>query len=235
MTACPGLCSGVLFSASNEVPSMVGAVAIRRIHSGLRALIAFVIFAGMFASIVSPAFAAGAQSGDLQGHITTAAGAAIAGATVTAASPTGSYNSKTDASGYFRIIGMNVDTYTISISSPGYETLVLRGVTLEGDQAVNVGTQTLSKTTAVIGRTTGRSPSSVFQPAQTTDSYTISGDRILETTGKTAAIDETALALAGCRAFRSPTRVRSRSAGWSADGSRLPARRRRLHRAVLRE
>lgn len=174
---------------------MVGAVALRRIHSGLRALLAFVIFAGMFASIVSPAFAAGGQSGNMQGLITTAAGGPVANANVTAASPTGSYTAKTDGSGYFRIIGMNVDTYTISIASPGYETLVLRGVTVEGDQNVNVGTQVLSKTTAVIGRTVGRSPSSVFQPAQTTDSYTISGDRILQTTGKNASIDENALAL----------------------------------------
>jgi hypothetical protein len=175
---------------------MVGAVAFGRIHSGLRAFIALVIFAGMVCSLVSPAFAAGGQSGHLQGVITNGAtGQPIAGVTISAASPTGTYTAKTGGDGSFQIVGMNVDTYTVSASSGGFETLVLRGVTLEGDQTVNIGSQALSKVASVIGRTTGRSPSSVFQPAQTTDAYTISGDRILQTTGKTASIDEVALAL----------------------------------------
>jgi hypothetical protein len=149
----------------------------------------------MVCSLVSPAFAAGGQSGNLQGTVADANGAPLSGVAISAASPTGSYTAKTDDKGNFQIIGMNVDTYTVSASYSGFDTLVLRGITIEGDQTVNLGSETLSKVQAVIGRVTGRSPSSVFQPAQTTDSYTISGDRILQTTGKTASTDETALAL----------------------------------------
>ena len=175
---------------------MVGAVALRRIHSGLRALLACVLLAGMVSSLTSPAFAAGGQAGNLSGVITNGAtGQPVSGATISAASPTGSYTAKTDDKGAFQIIGMNVDTYTVSAQAPGFDTLVLRGITIEGDQNVNIGSQALSKTTQVIGRVAGRSPSSVFQPRQTTDAYTISGDRILQTTGKTAATDERALAL----------------------------------------
>jgi hypothetical protein len=174
---------------------MVGAVALRRIHSGLRALLVCVLFASMVCSLVAPAFAAGGQSGNLQGTVTDNNGAPLTGVSISAASPTGSYTAKTNEKGSFQIVGMNVDTYTVSASYSGFDTLVLRGVTIEGDQTVNLGSETLSKVQAVIGRVTGRSPSSVFQPAQTTDSYTISGDRILQTTGKTASTDETALAL----------------------------------------
>src|ERR1700761_4267462 len=100
---------------------MVGAVAFGRIHSGLRALLAGVILLGMVCSLVSPAFAAGGQSGNLQGTITNGAtGAPIAGVTISAASPTGSYTAKTDDKGSFQIIGMNVDTYTVSASSGGF-------------------------------------------------------------------------------------------------------------------
>ena len=175
---------------------MVRAGAFGRIHSGLRALVACAILAGMVCSSITPAFAAGGQSGNLQGIITSGAtGQPVQGAAITASSPTGNYSTTTDAKGAFQIIGMNVDTYTVSAKSPGYNALVLSGVTIEGDQTVNIGSQALSKTTQVIGRTTGRSPSSVFQPAQTTDAYTISGDRIVQTMGKTAAVDERALAL----------------------------------------
>jgi hypothetical protein len=175
---------------------MLGAVALRRIHSGLRTALACVLFAGLLGALAGPALAAGGQSGNLQGTVTDGmTGQPLGGVTISAASPTGSYTAKTDAHGSFQIIGMNVDTYTVSASSGGFETLVLHGVTIEGDQTVNIGSQALSKAAVVIGRTAARSPSSVFQPAQTTDSYTISGDRMLQTTGKTAAIDESALAL----------------------------------------
>jgi hypothetical protein len=161
---------------------MVGAVALRRIHSGLRALLACMIFAGMVCSLVSPAFAAGGQTGILAGTVTDSASQPIANASVSAASPSGSYSVKTGANGSFSVVGVNIDTYTISVSAPGYDTYVLRGATVTGDQTLNLPL-ILSKTTAVIGRVGARSATSAFQPSQTVDSYTISGARVAQTTG----------------------------------------------------
>ena len=165
---------------------MVGAVAFRRIHSGLRALLACVLFAGMVCSLVSPAFAAGGQTGILQGTVTDVNKQPIPNASISAASPTGSYNVKATTQGTFTIVGVNVDTYTISVTAPGYDTYVLRGATVNGDQTLTLPL-TLSKSTAVIGRVGARSASGAFQPNQTVDSYTISGNRIAQTTGTPAS------------------------------------------------
>ena len=164
---------------------MVGAVALRRIHSGLRALLACVLFAGMVCSIVSPAFAAGGQTGILSGTVTDPNKQPIAGATVSAAAPTGTYNTTTSAAGTFTIVGVNVDTYTVSVTAPGYDTYVLHGATVTGDQVLALPL-VLSKSAAVIGRVGARSASGAFQPSQTVDSYTITGARIAQTTGSPA-------------------------------------------------
>ncbi len=164
---------------------MVGAVALRRIHSGLRALLACVIFAGMVCSLVSPAFAAGGQVGIIQGTVTDTNGNPVSGAAISAASPTGSYSATTAANGSFTIVGVNVDTYAISVSAPGYDTYVLRGATVTGDQTLTLPLK-LSKAQAVIGRVGARSASGAFQPSQTVDSYTITGARVAQTTGSPA-------------------------------------------------
>jgi hypothetical protein len=166
---------------------MVGAVAARRIHSGLRALLACAVFAGMVSSLVSPAFAAGGQTGILSGTVTdNATQQPIANATISAASPSGSYNAKTGASGTFTIVGVNVDTYVISVSAPGYDTYVLHTATVTGDQTLALPLA-LSRTAAVIGRVAARSASGAFQPSQTIDSYTLTGARIAQTTGSPAS------------------------------------------------
>jgi hypothetical protein len=164
---------------------MVGAVALRRILSGLRALLACVIFAGIVCSLVSPAFAAGGQTGILSGTVTDTNNQPIANATVSAASPTGSYKTTTNSQGTFSIVGVNVDTYVVSVSAPGYDTYVLRGATVTGDQTLNLPL-TVSKSVTVIGRVGARSASGAFQPNQTVDSYTITGARIQQTTGSPA-------------------------------------------------
>lgn len=166
---------------------MVGAVAARRIHSGLRALLACAVFAGMVCSLVSPAFAAGGQTGILSGTVTdNATQQPIANATINAASPSGSYTATTAGNGSFTIVGVQVDTYTVSVSAPGYDTYVLRAATVTGDQTLAL-TLPLGKRAAVIGRVAARQATGAFQPTQTVDSYTITGARVADTTGTPAS------------------------------------------------
>ena len=90
--------------------------------------------------------AAGGQTGDLQGTVLVAATrAALEGAAVTAVSPSGTFTARTNARGFFSILGMNVDTYVVSVESPGYDALSLTGVTITGDQTSDLGTLTVSK------------------------------------------------------------------------------------------
>jgi hypothetical protein len=164
---------------------MVGAVALRHILSGVRALLSCIMCAGMVCALVSPAFSAGGQTGILSGTVTDMNKQIIPGAAISAASPTASYSATTGPNGTFTIVGVNVDTYVVSVSAAGYDTYVLRGATVTGDQML-ILPLTLSKAAAVIGRVGARSASGAFQPAQTIDSYTISGARMQQTTGSPA-------------------------------------------------
>jgi len=152
---------------------------------------------GIVWSSALPTLAAGGQNGNLSGTIIdNVTKAPVADASINAAAPTGSYTARTDSHGSFTILGMVVDTYTVSIQAQGYDPVSTPGVTIQGDQTVSLGTVTLSKTLRTIGRVVARSASSVFQPKQTVDSYQVSGERLLQTTGKAASTNENNLLLA---------------------------------------
>lgn len=157
--------------------------------------IAVALFLGL--STLAPAFAAGGQFSAIHGTVIDATTKApIAGANIYAVSPSGSYSAKTDAKGFFTILGMSVDTYTVTISAPGHQTHNLTGVVAFGDEDEALGTIALGTQLKTIAHVQSNSVTSAFQPNQTTDSYTISGARITETTGKLAATNENTLLLA---------------------------------------
>ena len=165
----------------------------RTVRSGLALLLAL----AFLAVSAPPVFAAGGQTGNLSGTVVDAqTKAPIAGATVNVVSPSGNYHAKTGSNGFFSILGLNVDSYTVSVEQGGYEAQSLSGITITGDQTANLGSIGLSKQLRTIARTSSRAPSGAYQPNQTSDSYTISGARITQTTGKAAATDENALLLA---------------------------------------
>jgi hypothetical protein len=149
---------------------------------------------GMTLSTINPAFAAGGQTGNVSGTIVDqATGSPVANAEIAIVAPSGTYKTTTDSRGFFNVLGLNVDTYTISVEAKGYEAVSRAGVTVIGDQNLSLGTIKISKTIRTIGQVSARSISSAFQPNQTVDSVTVSGDRVLQTTGKAASTDELAL------------------------------------------
>jgi hypothetical protein len=159
------------------------------------ALIALVLSAG--ACRPPAAFAAGGQTGNLSGTVVDAVThAPLAGATVAIAAPSGSYHTRTDGHGFFAVLGIAIDTYTVSVALAGYDSSTQNGVTIVGDQTVELGTIALQRHLKTIGSVTARSQSSAFQPSQTVDSITVSGARVLQTTGKAASTDEQSLILA---------------------------------------
>jgi hypothetical protein len=163
----------------------------------LRAFLSAFAVLAILLSMAAPSFAAGGEVGNLSGTVVDAdTRAPLSGAHVTAAAPTGTFKATTDAHGFFTILGMPVDTYALSIEYPGYEPITQTGITLTGDQTVGLGQLRVPKELRTIARTTSRSISGAFQPTQTIDSYSISGNRLLQTTGKSATTNENALLLA---------------------------------------
>jgi hypothetical protein len=152
--------------------------------------------AALLVTNVAPTFAAGGQTGNLRGVVVDASTRMpIAGATVSAVAPSGRYGAKTDAQGRFSILGLTVDTYTIVFSQSGYSQATINGVNIVGDNTVNLQAEALEKSLQTIGRARSRSASSAYQPSQTIDSVTVSGDRATEALGKADNTSENQLAL----------------------------------------
>ncbi len=103
--------------------------------------------------------------------------AVLVDVTVSAASPSGRATTKTDARGFFAIANLAPDTYVVSFSLTGYESVLSRGVTVAQDQTVVVDAA-LSKTLRQIGRVSARSPSSLVAPGQTADVYNVSAQQL---------------------------------------------------------
>jgi hypothetical protein len=136
----------------------------RRLSAGL-------LVAALFFLNILPAGAG--TTGGLRGRITDAAThAGIAGVRVTVSSPSQTASSTTDAQGSFVFLSLSPDTYTISVSPPGYDAVAQSGITVVSDQ---VQTTSLSavKTIRTIGRTTSRSASNIVRPGTTNDVYSV--------------------------------------------------------------
>jgi hypothetical protein len=139
--------------------------------------------------------ASAASTGLIVGSVVDAATKApLAGATVVATSPSGTYKTTSDEKGGFSIVGVVLDTYTISVQSPGYDPFSIAGATVTADESFRV-TVTLSRELRTIARigTRARSITSPFQPGQTVDRYTVNSSGIDQLLGKSNNIDGTKL------------------------------------------
>jgi len=196
----------------------------------VRSFIAASLALALIVSSAQAVFAAGGVIGTLTGTVVDAAShSPITNAAVTVVSPGQRYTATTGADGRFTIVGINVDTFNVSVSAPAHQTRVVTGVTVTGDQSTSVGEVALATVSQEIGRTTARSASGAFQPSQTNDSYTINAQQILESTGKAFSTNENAALLSvpgvtltnNSSAFASQVTIRGGAAfevGYQLDG-----------------
>jgi len=158
-----------------------------------RLIVGALLAMALFFNTVGTLFAAG-TTGTINGHITDSrTNAAIAGVTISAVSPTGSYRATTDNNGFFAIAGVQPDTYTISFQKQGFQPLSTQGVTVSADQNSDATTRLTSVSLRTIARVTTRSEGSAYQPKQTQDTYTVTTAQVQQLLGKTDAISETQL------------------------------------------
>ncbi len=121
-------------------------------------------------------------TGTISGTLSDAAKKAVAGATVTAAAPSGRGSATTDANGFYVINNLSPDTYTVSFAAKGYQGLVVSGVTVVQDQNVQIN-QALARSLTTIGRVSARSASNLVQPTQTADVYNVSNQQLTAAAG----------------------------------------------------
>jgi hypothetical protein len=119
-----------------------------------------------------PAAGAEATTGAIYGSVADQSGAALANAVISAASPSGTYSTKTDARGRFVIPGVVPDAYTVSAQLRGFESVSRPNLqVLPGERQEAIFT--LAAELRTIGSV--RAGSSAFTTGSTTDTFSVSG------------------------------------------------------------
>lgn len=123
------------------------------------------------------------STGQITGKVTdSATGAAVAGASITAVSPSGTYRAASDAKGYFAIVNVYPDTYQVTATAAGYHSVVSDGnsVIQNNTAVVNLS---LAREATVIGHVTVRGVTTVVQPNVTADQYVLTAAAANSTNG----------------------------------------------------
>ncbi len=131
------------------------------------------LLAAMISVRGKPADAAEATTGLITGTVTAATGAPIPNAKVSAASPSGRYSAVTDAHGRFVMLGVEPDTYTISVDVAGYATATQTDVRVLTGQQQKTAFR-LESAIRTIGNVQARSQA--FTVGAPSDAFTVSGD-----------------------------------------------------------
>jgi hypothetical protein len=112
-------------------------------------------------------------TGGLTGTVVDAeTSAPIAGAQVTASSPSQTATTTTDASGHFGFLTLGPDTYTVTASKTEYQTASVPGQTVFADTVQTVSVRLL-KALKTIARVTSAAPGALVKSGTTADVYSI--------------------------------------------------------------
>ncbi|HEV7178374.1 MAG TPA: TonB-dependent receptor [Candidatus Baltobacteraceae bacterium] len=124
-------------------------------------------------SFLTPIAALAGTTGSLSARVVESdSRAPIAGARVEVSSPSQNVSATTDASGLFSIISLVPDTYTVSISKPGFNPISVNGIAVFADQNQTLSF-TLVKNLREIARVTSRSSLNPVRSGTTGDVYSV--------------------------------------------------------------
>lgn len=122
-------------------------------------------------------------TGQITGRVVDASSQApIAGANVTAVSPTGSYKAVTGSNGYYAMVNVYPDTYRVTVTAAGYSAALSDGNTVNQNVSTTVDFS-MTKTTTVLGHVTVRGVTTVVQPSVPADQYVLTASAADATNG----------------------------------------------------
>ncbi|MBV8434891.1 MAG: TonB-dependent receptor [Candidatus Eremiobacteraeota bacterium] len=118
--------------------------------------------------------ALGGTTGSVRGRVVDAAtGKSVAGATVTASSPSQRASTASDATGQFGFLSLAPDTYVLSVRARGYAPASAAGITVFADQAVTY-TLTLQTALKTIAKVSSTSASTLVRAGTSSNVYSVS-------------------------------------------------------------
>jgi hypothetical protein len=122
------------------------------------------------------------NTGSVEGKVTDQDGNGITGARVSVTSPSQSTTVTTGANGFYSVLNLSPDTYTVTASKDGYDTSSVFGKTVLADQATAADI-TIKKTVKTIGHITTTAAASVVSKTVTGDLYAVNAHVISQYQG----------------------------------------------------
>ena len=127
--------------------------------------------------IVQGTWALAGTTGAITGKVTDNSGNSIAGAKVTASSPGQTASVTTGSNGFYAILNLSPDTFTVTASKDGYDTVSVYGITVTADQ-IATGDIKLGQAVKTIGHITTTATVSVVNKTVTGDLYAVNAQAI---------------------------------------------------------
>ncbi len=134
---------------------------------------AFVAVLLLLAMLVQGTWALAGTTGRISGTLTDlTTGNPVANARITAASPSQSASTTTDAGGRFNFLNLAPDTYVVSAAKSGYQAASQAGITVFADQSITVTLSTRPQL-RTIANVTSRAAGNLVKPGTTSDVYSV--------------------------------------------------------------
>ena len=131
--------------------------------------------------------------------------APIAGADVTATSPSQTAKATSNATGGYVFVSLSPDTYTLTIVKTGYNTTSKSGITVLADQEQDVDIP-MQRAIATLGRITTTASNDLLKPGTTSDVYSINSSTAaaLRALGGPGGVDQAYSAMAAVPGINLP-------------------------------
>ncbi|MDP9019130.1 MAG: TonB-dependent receptor, partial [Candidatus Eremiobacteraeota bacterium] len=127
----------------------------------------------LVAFLLQGTWALAGTTGGISGNVNDDKGVAIAGALVTANSPSGSSSTQTDATGHFVFLSLAPDTYTVLVTKATYQPTSQAGITVFADQTQTLLLTTRTQSLKEIGSVTSRAANDLVKSGTTSDVYSV--------------------------------------------------------------
>jgi len=147
-----------------------------------------IVLVALVVVLVQGTWVLASTTGSIEGKVTDQNGNGIVGAKVTAASPSQSSSATTLSNGFYSILDLSPDTYSVTASKDGYDTSTLYGVTVTQNQSTAADMR-LRQTVKTIGHVTTTATASVVSKTVTGDLYAVNAKAIASYQGSSGGAE----------------------------------------------
>ncbi len=136
-----------------------------------------IAFLALIVMLVQGTWVLAGTTGSISGTVTDQTGAPVAGVKITATAPSQSASVTTDAKGFYSVLNLSPDTYSITASKTGFDVSTLYGLTVTADQDTN-GDVKIHPTAAILGHITSTAQAGVVSKTVTGDLYAVNATKM---------------------------------------------------------